>query len=343
MISVLVADDSFLMRKLLTDLLNADPEIEVVGTAYDGEKVIEAARELKPDVITMDVGMPKVDGLAATRRIMRGVSPPAVIILSAFTKDKADLTLECLRSGAFDCLLKPSGQISLDIQKVGHQLCEKVKAAARAKSGLRRSSRIKVVKREKSSAAGRPLVLIGASTGGPPVLEELFSRLTVPPSAAIVVVQHMPEPFTASLAERLDRVSGMKVRESRDGDEVKTGIALVARGGKHVVLEKRGTEYVLRESDAPAVHGMRPSIDVLMSSVARIYDGRLVGILLTGMGEDGQAGMRDLKDRGGHIIVQDPDTCVVDSMVRALVDEHAADEILRPEELADHLLAATRI
>lgn len=339
MISVLVADDSFFMRKLISDILSSDPEIRVIGTASDGEQAVREAARLKPDVITMDLDMPKLDGMTATRSIMGNGNPHSVIIMvSAFTKEDADATFECLHAGAFDCIMKPSGTVSLTMGPAAATLIAKVKEAAHAKTNvLARTTNIRTVRKDDVSAKTFPLVIIGASTGGPPVLEELFSTLTDAPHAGVLIVQHMPEKFTQSLAERLDRLSCMKVKEAQDQEVIKPGVALIAPGDYHMTIEREGSVYRTRLTKGEPVHGMRPSIDVLMQSVSKVFTGSMLGILLTGMGKDGQRGMDTLKQCGARTIVQDPQTCVVDSMVQGVIAEHDADEILTPSHIAERL------
>lgn len=338
MISVLVADDSFLMRSLISDLLSADPEIKVVGAVKSGEEVLEAAKRLKPDVITMDMDMPGMDGLKATQRIMGEIGPrPLVIMLSAFTKEKADVTLECLKSGAFDCILKPSGPRSLGIAVVGQRLRETVKAASRAKVSVPDTKDLEEVPPTVHWKKGEfPLVVIGASTGGPPVLESIIKQLSSPLSAAVLIVQHMPPVFTATLAKRLNELKTIRVREAREGDAVVPGTALIAPGDKHMILVpgKKEGSFVVRLTQGPPVHGLRPSIDVLLESIAESWKGPVLGIILTGMGEDGAHGMSLLKEHGGMTLVQSENTCVVDSMVKAAMEATTIDAALPPIGIA---------
>jgi len=348
MISVLVADDSFFMRKLISDILSADPEISIVGIASDGEQAVAMASKLQPDVITMDLDMPKLNGLDATKRIMSESGPrPIVVMLSAYTKEKANETLECMRAGAFGCVLKPSGPISINIEKVEHELIAQIKAAARShKDALQRP----LLQRSPASSKMRhpqrdafPLIIIGASTGGPPVLEEIFAGMEHHVDAAVLVVQHMPEKFTASLAERLDKISPLKVKQADEGEIVKSGIALVAPGDMHMRIQKKTEngriEYVIRLSKDAPVKGLRPSIDILLDSVAQTFPGKMLAVILTGMGEDGSKGVRVLHDKGAVIIAQDPQTCVVDSMSQAVIDAGCADEILDPAAIAKRIVS----
>jgi two-component system chemotaxis response regulator CheB len=348
MISVLVADDSFLMRKLIGDMLSADPEIVIVGSVADGEHALSEARRLKPDVITMDLEMPTLNGLEATRRILQEAGPrPIVLMLSAFERDQADAMLECLHAGAFDCIVKPSGPLSLDLDKIKAELIAKVKAAASA-----RRETLAAVPLKEGTPAFRPLpqdphgpfplILIGSSTGGPPVLEQIFSAIGTPFPAAILVVQHMPEKFTATMAERLDRMSAMKIVEARDGETIKPGIAYVAPGNHHMRVEAAADAFVLRMSQDAPVQGMRPSIDVLMDSACACYPGPLLGLVLTGMGEDGAEGLSAIRNRGGLAAVQDPQTCVVDSMVRSAMAKTDVDAVVAPAGIAAYLSSAVQ-
>ena len=350
MISVLIADDSFLMRTLIGDILRSDPEIRIVGSVSDGQECIDAAKNLKPDVITMDLNMPKVDGLLATRRIMEKSDPqPIVVMVSAFSKDTAHAMLDCLHAGAFDCVRKPSGMVSLDMPKIGAELLSKVKAAARARTDvLKRTGSQPPRKRTAEQATyvshsgRRYLIVIGASTGGPPVLEEIFSLLPDNLNASILVAQHMPEPFTASLAERLDRVSHLTVREAIHHEVLETNTALIVPGDSNMELIKKDGKLVTCLIPEPMASGLRPSIDILMESAARQSSDPLIGVLLTGMGNDGDAGMCEIKKHGGHTLVQAPDTCVVDSMVQGVIDRNCADEQLSPAAIVERIVFLTQ-
>ncbi len=355
MISVLVADDSFLMRRLIADILSTDPEIRVVGSVSDGAEVIEEVRRLKPDVITMDFEMPKLNGLEATKRILSEAGAhPIVLMVSAFETDQANTMLECLHAGAFDCIQKPSGPVSLDMDIMKKQLIAKVKAAARSKPlpPLKKSEPTVPLSEEDIQPVHRPshrsrdpfpLILIGASTGGPPVLEEIFSHLPSGLPAAVLVVQHMPEKFTNAMAERLDRLSGMKVEEAHDNETIKPGVALIAPGNFHMRVAKDKSShmhsYAVQLSQDEPVQNLRPSIDVMMMSVCDTFPGPLCGILLTGMGEDGASGIARIHAEGGVVAVQDPATCVVDSMVQSALKKTAVEASLSPIDIARFILS----
>lgn len=344
-IRVLVADDSFFVRKLLSELLDADPEIEVVSEAKDGIEAIAEAARWKPDVITMDYKMPKMDGARATRRILELPEPtPIIIMVSAYTKEGAEETLECLRAGAVDFVSKPSGEISLDIEKVKEEIIAKVKGAARARVKKFKSLKTKAVKkgRRTSEKAGKA-VIIGASTGGPPVVEDILAEFPPNIGVALLVVQHMPKYFTESSARRMGRISSLRVKEAAQGDVLNSGTCYIAPGGRQTTLVVKGTgslsKILFRVTRESAERKPTPSIDISMKSVAEIFQANSVGVILTGMGNDGVAGMRAMKAFGGHTVVQDPETAVVDSMPRAVIEQGLADVIVPPSKITRHIVA----
>ena len=355
MISVLVADDSFLMRRLIGDCLSSDPDIQVVGSVSDGEQVIAEVKRLNPDVITMDLEMPKLNGLEATKRIMAEAgAQPIVLMVSSFGTTQADKMLDCLNAGAFDCVVKPSDQHALDLDTIKAQLIAKVKAAASARRSTlapqkteNRPASVPTITQSANTKLPFPLVLIGSSTGGPPVLEEIFSHLPASISGAILVVQHMPPTFTASMAERLDRLSNIKVKEATDGESIKPGVALVAPGNFHMRVAKSrelGKEiFVVKLSQDAPVHNLRPSIDVMMESACDVFPGPMVGMLLTGMGEDGAVGMQRIHAKKGATLVQDPETCVVDSMVQSALKLSEIDVISSPQNIAHYIDSLTKV
>ncbi len=357
-IRVLVVDDSAFMRILISDMLNSEQGIEVAGVAKDGLECIEKMKELSPDVITMDVEMPRMNGLEALKRIMRESKEsksshphphphPQVVMLSGITAKNADVTVEALANGAFDFVLKPSGTLSLDIEKVREELIAKIKCAAESRygsvgapGGFRRSEREPGGGRDRGRGGGgvrsRRVIVIGASTGGPRSLVEIFSRLPVLP-AGILVVQHMPPYFTSSLARRLDKHSEWEVREAAEGDEIKDGIALVAPGDLHMTVNGSGTIHLNR---GPPVNAIRPSVDVTMESVARSYGSNSLGVLLTGMGKDGAEGMRAIKEHGGMTITSDEHTSIIFGMPREAIKRGCVDMVLPLHEIAGAITEA---
>lgn len=304
-IRVMVVDDSAFMRKIITDMLSSDPEIEVTGTARNGLDAWEKIKQQKPHLITLDVEMPEMGGLELLKKIMRE-NPLPIIMLSSLTKDGAEDTMKALSLGAVDFIPKPSGPISLDIQKIQRDLLNKVKIAAkvtpsqfkdsvRGKPALPKVEPAKTLPRVELSppksriiAPGgesiRKIVAIGTSTGGPRALQEVLPKLPGNLPAAILVVQHMPKGFTQSLAQRLDQQSQIRVREGKAGDRLENGLALLAPGGLHMTLEKGG---VISLNEDPPVLGVRPSADILFNSIAKNYGGEVTGVIMTGMGRDG--------------------------------------------------------
>lgn len=326
---VLIVDDSIVMRRIISDLLSKDGEIEVVGTARNGVEALEQVRQLDPDVVTMDIEMPVMDGLTALQHIM-AESPRPVVMLSSMDKRQTDITLKSLDLGAVDFIPKTSGSLSLDLERNSQYILDKIKAAARAKVAPRRFPAGSVQPAPQLALSGDWVVVIGASTGGPKALPEVLSRLPANLPAAVLVVQHMPEGFTRSFAERLNWVSALEVKEAEEGEEIKKGKVYIAPGNRHLLLD--GT--VLRLDDGPRVNYVRPAVDVLMKSVAPLYGPRTIGVILTGMGADGAEGMRLIKDNGGKTVVQNEETCVVYGMPKAVVDLRAADRIVPLEDIA---------
>lgn len=355
-IRALVVDDSAFMRKVISDLLAADPDIEVVGTARDGLDALDQIRLEKPSVVTMDVEMPRMDGLTALEHIM-AESPVPVVMVSSLTQDGAETTVRALAMGAVDFVGKPSGTISLDLARVRGELVNKVKLANRASlASLRRPAlwraRPRDLRRPVPAAgqqaaeqpSGKPadrLVVIGSSTGGPGALHAIFPDLTADGGTAFLLVQHMPPGFTRSLAGRLNELSPIRVREAVEGDVPTGGTALLAPGGYHMVLTPERAVVLNQE---PPQHGVRPSVDVTLLSAVEAYGDRCVGVILTGMGFDGAKGMAALKRAGGRTIVQDEASCVVYGMPRAVVEMGNADLVVPIEEVAKAInLAAERI
>jgi len=332
-IRALIVDDSAFMRYTLQHYFSSYEDIEVVGLASDGLEAIEQVEALHPDVVTLDVEMPRLDGLGALREIMQK-RPTPVVMLSTLTKEGADVTVEALSLGAVDFVTKPTR--SVGVHQVLDELVEKVRQAARAHVRLRRWRT--PPKRQESKPEGRPpqkLVVIGSSTGGPGALHEVLTQLPGDLPAAVVVVQHMPPNFTRSLAERLDELSAVAVKEAATGDHLRTGHVLIAPGDFHLTLTGKG-EVVLGKG--PRVNGVRPAADVTMMSAAATFRHRTVGVVLTGMGHDGLDGARAIKQTGGQIIAQDEDTCVVYGMPRSVVEAGLADAVLPIDQIADGIV-----
>jgi len=345
-IDVLVVDDSAYMRKVISNLLQSDEDIFVVDTARDGLDAIEKIKQWQPAVVTLDVEMPKLDGLLALERIMRECPTP-VIMLSSLTQEGSDTTIRALTIGAVDFIPKPSGTISLDIQKVKEELIAKTKVAARASvSTLRNVSAPAVTTAAMPtspsvsltpSVSPMPgkLVVIGSSTGGPNALLQVIPRLPANLPAAVLVVQHMPPGFTKSLAQRLNDISRLGVCEAKEGDVLQCGRVYVAPGGYHMVLLSKS---VISLKQTPPVHSVRPAVDVTLESAVQFFGSEVVGVILTGMGYDGSKGMTLVKKMGGRTIVQDEATCVVYGMPRVVVEMGKADKVLPVHKIAEELV-----
>jgi len=347
-IRVLVVDDSAFMRKVLTDLLQSDPSITVVGTARDGQDAVEKSIALQPEVITMDIEMPKLDGFGALREIMSR-RPTPVVMVSSLTREGAEATVRSLALGAVDFVAKPSGSISLNMHVSRDELVAKVKAAAGATPRYRRVladlppvvREVKVTRPapQERGPLPRRLVLIGCSTGGPGALHQIIPKLPGDLNAAVLVVQHMPPGFTKSLAGRLDEISAIPVREAQEGDRVAAGHVLVAPGGYHMVVDGEGQ---IRLTQDPPMHGVRPAVDKTFESVVPQWGSRMVGVILTGMGYDGAKGMVSLKRAGGRTVAEDASTCVVYGMPKVVVEMGAADQVLPVHEIAEAIARLVR-
>ncbi len=335
-IRVLVVDDSAFMRKALSRMLEADPEIRVVGTARDGLEALAKVEELDPDLVTLDVEMPRMDGLETLSRLMQ-THPRPVLMVSSLTEEGAEVTLKALDLGALDYIPKGISGNVLEVIRIEQVLREKVKALARKK----KPTPVRAVShppRRKDAPARRlgpaRWVAIGASTGGPPALQKIFTRLPEDLAAPIVIVQHMPAAFTPAFARRLDSVSPLRVKEAQTGDRLEPGHAFLAPGGKHMVVHRDGSRLVLEVTEKPADTLHKPSVDVTFDSVAREVGGQTLAVILTGMGADGTEGVRAIKNRGGWAVAQDAASCVVYGMPRSVVEAGLADAVVPLDRIA---------
>lgn len=330
--SVLIVEDSAFMRQFISNLLGSDPDLEVIGTAKNGKEGVELANKLKPDVITMDVEMPILDGISAVKQIMEQ-NPIPVVMLSSLTHEGAEATIRALEAGAIDFVAKPSGAISLDLAKVKDELLMKVKSATNAKARkVTPFTRIlpPVEKRDYSNFTGNitKIIAIGTSTGGPKALQEVLPLFPKSIPAAILIVQHMPKGFTKSLAERLNSLSQVTVKEAEDGDILFPGLALIAPGDKHMVLkEGSGGKYSVQLTDEAPMSGHRPSVDMMFKSVAKSKLQKYAAIL-TGMGADGAQGILEIKQNGGKTVAQDEESCVVFGMPKVAIEKGAIDRVV---------------
>lgn len=332
-IKLLLVDDSLFMQKILCDLVQSDPQITVVGTARNGEEALSKTDSLHPDVVTMDVEMPKMDGLTAVQQIME-TNPVPIVMVSALTQREAELTFRALEYGAVDYVPKPSGSLSLDMNMIGAELISKIKVAAH--SNL---SRIRPKVHQALSVDAKDqdkIISITASTGGPPAITEVLSSLpaNVPP---ILIVQHMPKGITKFFAQRLNEVCNFTVKEAEDGDRIQCGLALVAPGGFHMVVTKE--KKVALNTDPP-VNYVRPSGDVTMASSAEVYGNKNVGVIMTGMGADGAKGIKAIKEKGGFTIAQDEKTSVVFGMPKIAFQTGCVDRVASLEMISKEIINA---
>ena len=375
-VKVLVVDDSGFFRRRVTEILSSDPNIQVVGTATNGKEAIEQALALKPDVITMDYEMPMMDGITAVRHIMQRCPTP-VLMFSSLTHEGARVTLDALDAGAVDFLPKNFEDISRNPEKVKQMLCEKVHSISRSNRRLGSysapapipatpapitASRPGTPVAARSTAAPRPLassapaaasshapsspapkrkayklVAIGTSTGGPVALQRVLTQLPANFPAPIVLIQHMPAAFTKAFAEHLDKLCRISVKEAEDGDILRPGLALLAPGGKQMMVDGRGAVKILPGDERL---NYKPCVDITFGSAAKSYGDKVLAVVLTGMGADGREGARLLKQGGSHIWAQDEASCVIYGMPMAIVKADLADAVYSLDDIGRHLVEA---
>lgn len=334
-IKVLIVDDSAIVRKILAETISAESDMEVVGTAPDPFVARDKILTLKPDVLTLDIEMPRMDGLTFLKKLMQH-HPLPVIIVSSLAQSSCSISLEALRQGAVEVLAKPGGPYS--IGELREELPAKLRAAARAR--IRKAEPSQVPSPPSFSPAtfrAETVVAIGASTGGTEAIHDLLVRLP-PDSPGIVLTQHIPKLFSASFAERLNRDCAFEVKEANDGDELRPGRALLAPGDLHMVLRRSGEMYRVQLQNGPKVCYQRPAVDVMFASVAAAAKGNCIGVLLTGMGSDGAQGLLEIRKAGGKTIAQDEATCVVYGMPREAVRLGAAEQVLPLPSIAGAIL-----
>jgi two-component system, chemotaxis family, protein-glutamate methylesterase/glutaminase len=341
-IRVLVVDDSALMRKLIPAILARDASIEVVGTAMDGAFALKKIQELQPDVVTLDLEMPRMDGMETLRLIMRS-APLPVILFSTHSKEGAYATLKALALGAVDFLQKPKDAAAGRLEEIADQLIEKIKVAKRAAGRKLPPAEVDEVapprkKGVRSLLPPKRIVAIGISTGGPNALQFLLAQIPADFPSAILIVQHMPEGFTDMFARRLDECCALEVQEAKSGDLLLSGRVLICPGNRHMMVRQVPHGHMAVLSDSAPVNGHRPSADVLFHSVAQEFGLTAVGIIMTGMGEDGAEGLGAIKAAGGMTIAQSEDSCVVSGMPRAAILKGYANKIVPLEGLASYLV-----
>lgn len=345
-IKVLVVDDSAFMRKAITTMLQKDPEIEVVAVARNGQEGLELVRKHDPDVVSLDIEMPIMDGLTALKHIMMEMPRP-VLMVSSLTTEGAEVTLKAMEYGAVDFIPKQLSHVSLDIVKIEQELHSKIKMVAR-KKGLMRGMLQKpqgkkaqevsqTIKTQVRGKLVRDIVVIGVSTGGPPAVQKLLGELPEDFPAGILIAQHMPGAFTGPFARRLHEASALKVKEAEDHDQFLPGWVYIAPGGKHLTLSPRSSRVDLAVSTHPEDVIYKPSVNVLFSSAANSLGKRTVGAIMTGMGNDGLIGTRELKTKHGKILAQNEESCVVYGMPKAVVEEGLVDEVVGLDNLAQSI------
>jgi two-component system, chemotaxis family, protein-glutamate methylesterase/glutaminase len=349
-VRVLVVDDSAFMRKVIQQILSEDPGIEIVGVARDGMEAIRIAKERSPDVITLDVEMPVMDGISCLEKLLVQ-DKYGVVMVSSLTTEGAAATIRALELGAVDFFPKPSNLFSISQEARKHELIDKVKVAGQAKSHLLPpvvSAKVAAAKPEKAgfrSESFKTLVALGISTGGPRALQSVIPNLPASLPAPVLLVQHMPPGFTRSLANRLNDISQIEVKEAQDGDVLKAGCVYIAPGDHHLDLTREGSRLIVRlDRNAPPMNGFRPSVDFLMDAVRKTGLREVIGVIMTGMGADGSRGLRDLKkENGAHIIAQDEKSCSVFGMPRAAIELGVVDEVVPLENIAASIARKTGV
>lgn len=358
-IKVLVADDSAFMRKLIQEILLTSSRMEIVGTARNGKDAIEKIKKLMPDVVTMDIEMPVINGIDALKIIMK-VSPVPVVMLSSTTTEGAENTFLAIQNGAVDFIAKPSGTISLDLERIKDEIIEKVLAASKANikglsniqdgrnlfpSRSRNSSKIELdsFNIQNSSAiwekSTKKIVCIGTSTGGPRALQAVLSRLPASIEAPILIVQHMPAGFTKSLASRLNSLSKLFVKEAVDGELLMNGTAYIAPGGFNLKLKKIGDHLAVELDQSEVRNGLRPSVDLMFESVSKVPGYAKIAVIMTGMGTDGMLGLIQLHQSGKiKAIAESEETSIVFGMPKAAISTHLVDEVQNVDDIAETIL-----
>lgn len=344
-IKILIVDDSLLVRKSLAEVFSSDDDLEVIGEAIDPYMAVQELRKMAPDVITLDIEMPKMDGITFLKKLM-SQHPIPVVVISTLTQKGTREALRALEYGAVEVLAKPKINTKEELLEKRESLIRIVKSAAKANltklslanSKFEAQAKTKELKQNFEKNPSKDLVAIGASTGGTTALKMILKGLSSL-SPAVVVVQHMPEMFTKQFADRLDSECEINVREAQDGDRLYAGLALIAPGNKHMMLKGRSPNFYVQIVDGPRVNHHKPSIDVLFKSVARYAGEQAVGVLLTGMGRDGANGLLEMKNHGAHNIAQDESTSVVFGMPKEAIKLGAAHEVLPIEQIGRAMLS----
>ncbi|ASA96185.1 chemotaxis response regulator protein-glutamate methylesterase [Anoxybacillus sp. FSL W8-0382] len=353
-VKVLVVDDSAFMRKLISDFLSEHPRLHVVGTARDGQEALQKIEQLNPDVVTLDVEMPVMNGLETLKHIMQK-KPLPVVMISSTTTEGAENTILALQYGAVDFIAKPSGTISLDLYKIRDKMIEKVLLASEANlrtvkikqkmSMLPQKQYSKIGVSERNNAIGKKkIIAIGTSTGGPRALQHVLTKFPATIDAPILIVQHMPKGFTKSLATRLDSLCNIRVKEAEDGEVIQKGIAYIAPGGNHLYVKRVGTSLAIHLDEAAPRNGHRPSVDVMFESLSALTDYEKVAVIMTGMGSDGTAGLKQLKASGNTFVVaESAESSVVFGMPKSAIAANVVDEIVHVDDIAEAVMRHVQV
>jgi two-component system chemotaxis response regulator CheB len=351
MVKVLVVDDSAFMRNALSNMLSSDPEVQVIGTARDGIDAVAKVKTLKPDIVTLDVEMPRMDGIEALKIIM-AETPVPVVMVSSLTEEGAAVTLQALEIGALDFIPKNLHDLSVNILKLKPILVERIKILARKRLIIKRApvarktskttqAQEKPTSRHATAARRMGVFAIGTSTGGPKALQEILPNLPKDFPVPIVIAQHMPANFTGPFAERLNQLSKIRVKEAKEGDKLEPGLALIAPGATNMRVKRTGAiDVQITISSSKEEFIYCPSVDALFTSLVEAFPGRSLGLILTGMGNDGLVGSKALKADGGRIFAQDEETCIVYGMPKAVVDANLADKVLSLEQITGEIINA---
>lgn len=343
MIKILIVDDSAFMRKLLSDLFSAEPDFIVIDTARNGVDAVEKVKKLKPDLITMDIEMPIMDGIKALEIIMKE-APTPVLMISSLTRDGAEATLAALELGAVDFVAKSAGILS-NITNIGSDILAKSRAAVHVKvSQLIQKPKgplfVKSVLPPRITGSDERILAIGTSTGGPRALQEVITKLPGNLPCGVVIVQHMPPGFTKSLSERLDSLSALTVKEAEHNDVICPGLVLIAPGNYHMIIEREGNKKVVKLDQNAPIGGHRPAVDPMFESVAKVYGKGTIGVILTGMGHDGAKGLKAIKQQHGYTIAEDQSTAVVFGMPKAAIELGVVDKVAPISAIAAEIVKA---
>jgi two-component system chemotaxis response regulator CheB len=346
MVNVLIVDDSAFMRNTLAGMISSDPDINVIGIARDGIEAVEKVAELKPDIVTLDVEMPRMDGIEALRHIMAH-NPVPVLMVSSLTTDGAKVTLDALDLGAVDFIPKNLADLSVNIVKIKDALIDKIKQIARAGVVLKRNNGAAPEPLEMPKPLGykshrkTAIVVIGTSTGGPKALQNIMPRIPKNFPVPILIVQHMPPAFTGPFAERLNQLCEIDIKEAEEGEPIQKGAAFVAPGRGHMsIIRKKVTKTIISISENREDYIYKPSVDILMLSAVESHSGQILGVILTGLGNDGEMGMKAIKDSGGRTIAESEESCIVYGMPKSVISAGLADKIVPLEEVAGEIINA---